>query len=122
MRWRTGLAAIVLVVSTIIALNWQWFSFAAAVAFAERRPALLADAQWDEPARRFSVRFRPGASEAELLGWLESNEFAIDRGTGHASRLIRGLPCNEAVDVRWSKNSGDMLTSAEARVSEAGCL
>ena len=124
LRLWTWLAAIALVTGTIVALNWQWFTFAVAVVFAERRPALLADAQWDEPAsaRRFSNRFRAGASEAELLEWLESSEFTVDGDTGQASRLIRGLPCNEAIEIRWSKTSGDVLASAEARVSEAGCL
>lgn len=124
LRLWTWLAGVALVIGTVVALNWQWFTFAVAVVLAERRPALLADAQWDEPAsaRRFSNRFRAGASEAELLEWLESNEFTVDRDTGQASRLIRGLPCNEAVEIRWSKTSGDVLASAEARVSEGGCL
>lgn len=124
LRLWTWLAAFALVVVTVVALNWQWFTFAVAVAFAERRPALLADAQWGEPAsaHRFSNRFGVGASEAELLEWLESNEFTVDRETGQASRLIRGLPCNEAVEIRWTKTSGDVLAGAEARVSEAGCL
>lgn len=118
------MAASVAVVGIVVALNWQWFSFAVAVVLAERRPALLADAQWDDPAsaRRFSNRFRPGASEPELLAWLETNDFTIDRGAGRASRLIRGLPCNESVEISWSKASDDVIGDAQARVSEAGCL
>jgi hypothetical protein len=116
--------AIIGVVGTIVALNWQWFSLTAAFVLAERRPALLVDAQWNDPtsAQRFSNRFRPGTSEGELLAWLETNEFTVDLGAGQAARLIHSLPCNERVEINWSKTSGDTIASAEARVYEAGCL
>jgi hypothetical protein len=120
-RFWTWLAAIVAVIATIVALNWQWFTFAAAVVLAERPPALLAVAQWNQPARRFSEQFHASTDERELLAWLESNKFTVERGAGHATRLIRSLPCNEFVDVRWRAVSGT-ISSAEARVSEAGCL
>ena len=120
-RFWTWLAAIVALIATIVALNLQWFAFAAAVVFAERRPALLADVQWNQPARRFSEHFHAGTHERELLAWLESNQFNVERGTRHATRLIRGLPCNEFVDVRW-RASSEAISEVEARLSEAGCL
>ena len=118
--WFVG---IVVVVGAIVALNWQWFSLTAAFVLAERRPALLADAEWNEPAstRQFSNRFPPGTNESELLAWLQSNKFTVDRGAGHATRLISSLPCNEFVDVTW-RTAGHAISGAEARVSEAGCL
>ncbi|HVY83490.1 MAG TPA: hypothetical protein VG943_00025 [Caulobacterales bacterium] len=120
-RFWTWLAAIVAVIVTIVALNWQWFALSAAFVLAERRPALLANAQWDQPARKFSEHFHAGTGERELLAWLESNKFTVERGARHATRLISSLPCNEFVDVRWQA-SGETINAAEARVSEAGCL
>ena len=118
------LAAIMGALTAIVALNWQWFSLTAAFVLAERRPALLADAQWDDPAsaHQFSNRFRSGTSERELLAWLETNKFTVDPGVSHARRLIRSLPCNEGVEITWSKTAGDTIARAEARVYEAGCL
>lgn len=117
-------AATIAVIVVIVALNWQWFTFAAAVVLAERRPTLLVDAQWNEPAsaHAFSNRFRAGTNEAALLAWLQSNKFTIDRGAHHATRLVQSLPCNEFIEVEWSRRDGDKLGGAEARVSKAGCL
>src|SRR5262245_66550234 len=122
-RLWTWVIATVVVIGAVAALNRQWLSFAAAVVLAERRPALLADAQWDQPAsaHRFSVRFQSGTSERELLAWLSSNKFDVEPGAGHATRLIRSLPCNEFVDLRW-RAAADVIGFAEARISEAGCL
>lgn len=121
--WLAVVAASIAASAGVIALNLDHLAFASAVLTAERRPALLADAQWNEPAsaRRFSMRFHSGTGERELLAWLESNKFTVEPGAGHATRLIRSLPCNEFLDVTW-RASGHVISSAEARVSEAGCL
>lgn len=123
-RWVVWLATTVVILGAVVALNWQGIALGVAVHFAERRPALLADAEWNQPvtARSFLSRFQPGTSEAELLEWLNSNDFSVDRDSGRADRLIRSLPCNERVEVRWSSAPGDAIASAEARISEAGCL
>lgn len=112
------------VIGLVVVQNAQWFRFAFAAAFSERRPALLADAGWDAPAsaRRFSNRFQGGVREKELLDWLEANAFSIDREAGVATRVLHGFPCTEAIQIRWSKTSADVLAGAEAEVSEAGCL
>jgi hypothetical protein len=88
------------------------------------RPSLLADAHWDAPAsaQRFLSRFPPSANEGELIAWLESNNFMVDRNAGRASRLVHSLPCNERIEITWSKLSDNVIGRAEARVSEAGCL
>jgi hypothetical protein len=95
---------------------------------AERRPALLADAMWKEPAsaRMFLARFADGVQESELIEWLESNEFTIDRdyGRGHgvATRRVYGFPCNEGIKVSWSRRPDGTIADAEVLVSEKGCL
>jgi hypothetical protein len=122
-RW-VWLATTVVILVAVVALNWQVVGLGLAAYLAERRPALLADAEWDKPAtaRTFLSRFGPGTSEGELLEWLNSNDFTVDRDSGRANRLISSLPCNERVEITWSKAPGDAIVSAEARVSQAGCL
>ena len=122
-RW-IWLATTVLILGTVVALNWQSVALGLAVSLSERRPALLADAKWNQPAtaRSFLSRFRPGTKESALLEWLNSNDFTVDRDSGRANRLISSLPCNERVEITWSKASDDAIVNAEARVSEAGCL
>ena len=108
----------------MIALNWQWFSYASAVAFAERRPALLSDANWDDAAsaRAFLARFPDGSSRGELISWLDRNDFEIDEASGTARRLVRGLPCNESIQVTWGTSPDGKLSDAQVTVMEAGCL
>lgn len=122
-RW-IWLAGAVVALGALAALNWQTVTFSWAIASAERRPALLADAEWNEPAtaRRFLNRFQPGTNENELLEWLESNKFDVDRNAGHATKLISSLPCNERVEIKWSRRPNNTLDNVDARVSEAGCL
>lgn len=121
--WLAVVAGSIAASAGVIVLNLNHLAFASAVLIAERRPALLSDAQWNEPAsaRKFSTRFHSGTNERELLAWLESNKFTTEPAAGHATRLISSLPCNEFVDVTW-RASGHVISSAEARVSEAGCL
>jgi hypothetical protein len=115
---------IVAVVGVAIVLNWRMFALALAFSTSERRPALLADAQWNAPASAhdFLNRFRTGTEERELLGWLQSNEFKVDRSSGRAERVVRSLPCNEHIEVIWSKALDHTIDKAEVRLSEAGCL
>jgi hypothetical protein len=122
--WLVAFVGVVGVVGAIVALNWQWVSLTAAFVLAERRPALLADAQWNDSAsaHQFSNRFRSGTSERELLEWLEANRFIVDPGAARARRLIHSLPCNESVEITWSRASGDKIAGARAVVHEAGCL
>jgi hypothetical protein len=70
----------------------------------------------------FSSRFHDGVQESELIEWLESNKFTIERETGRANRLIQSLPCNEAIEVTWWRQPDSTIAGAEAQVSEAGCL
>lgn len=122
-RW-IWLAAAVMALGAFVALNWQTLALSAAFALAERRPALLVDAEWNEPAsaRRFLNRFPPGANENELLEWLDSNKFEIDRDAGWADRMISSLPCNERIEIKWSTGPNDTIDDLDVRVSEAGCL
>jgi hypothetical protein len=121
-RWPWAAAIVILV--AIIALNWNWLLLTVAIATAEQRPALLSDARWNEPAtaHAFNERFPPGTPEARLVKWLESNNFAVDRPAGRANRLVHGLPCNENIQVVWTRSNADKIGTVEARVSEAGCL
>lgn len=106
-----------LLLGVVLALNWKTLT-------AERRPTLLADAQWDEPAtaRAFLARFPRGSNEGGLLQWLQSNHFIVDRRAGRATRLVHSVPCEEDVEIAWTRESANTIGSAEARVSDAGCL
>jgi len=124
-KWRRHfwiLAVAIVFVGALVALNWQGLALSLAIISAEHRPALLNDARWNDPASAhlFAARFRHGTQEKDLLEWLAANKFTVDR-TGLATRRIQSLPCNESVEVTWSK-AGDTIVDAEARVSEAGCL
>jgi hypothetical protein len=99
-------------------------SLASAAVSSERRPALLADARWNDPnsAQALYRRFPVGAPSGELVYWLRKNGFTIDLSGKHAQRRIQGLPCNELVKVSWREDQQARLAQLEATVSEAGCL
>lgn len=104
----------------IVAVFGRNLIFASAVASSESRPALLRGADWGAPAPSFQKRFTAGTPEAELLRWLSENGFDLN-GANSASRRIRGLPCNEMVEVSWSTLNG-VIRDSSAVVHEAGCL
>jgi hypothetical protein len=116
-KWFVLAAAVLLL---IVALTWQSIMFGVAFAFAEKRPTLLRDANWDTPVLAFNQRFSAGTPETELLQWLSDNEFT-DVRKGRASRTIDGLPCQEQVEVSWTTVDG-VISESNAIVSEAGCL
>ena len=91
---------------------------------AERRPSLLSDARWKDPAsaEKFSSRFADGTRESELLEWLGSNGFTISEDAERARKLVQGFPCNEGIEVNWSRQPDGTIASAQAEVFEAGCL
>jgi hypothetical protein len=122
-RW-VWLTAGLVVLGATVALNWNTVTFAVAVSSADRRPVLLVDAEWNEPASayKFLNRFQLGTHESELVGWLESNNFKVDSDAGRATRLIRSLPCNEQIEIKWSRMLNDTLDNVQVLVSEAGCL
>lgn len=114
---------VALAAALLLVANWQWAAFASAVATSERRPALLADAEWRKPAsaRMFNARFAPGASAGDLLTWLTDERFTIDRSTDSARLSIDSFPCNERVAINWTATAGGILKTAQATVFEAGC-
>jgi hypothetical protein len=130
MGWRpsnkqTVWAGLGLAIAAIIVIaNWQWILFATVVFTAERRPALLKDAQWGQPTSdiSFRARFRRGVPERELTTWLSANKFQVDPTNQEAARTISSLPCNEAVKVVWQSDRVGRIETANAEVSEAGCL
>jgi hypothetical protein len=125
LRRRWSWAAIIAVLAAIVvALNWNWLMLTGAIATAERRPALLSDAEWNKPdtAHAFKNRFPLGTSESQLVSWLESNNFEVKRAAGKAKRLVRSLPCNEFIQVTWTTSPANEIANVEVRVSEAGCL
>lgn len=120
--WVSGIGAIALVCLT--AIFWQNILFGVAAVIQERRPQLLADAQWRKAgtARMFKQRFASGTSEAELISWLQANRFKIDKRDGEATKRVAGMPCGERLEVRWTRTEGGTLGDADASVFEAGCL
>ena len=115
------LVALLIGLTLLVALTWNWLAFAVALALSERRPSLLTDAEWGRPAPEFQNRFREGTREAEMLGWLKVNGFQVDERGRQATRLVRSLPCNESIEVSW-RTTDRLIRESSAVVSEAGCL
>jgi hypothetical protein len=123
--WKSEiLLAAVAVISLVLLFNINTILLLAAVVFSEKRPALLRDAEWNNPdtALRFNDKFAPGVPEEDLVEWLDRNRFAVDRTERRAERQIAGLPCNETIRITWKAEEPGKLRDAEATVSEAGCL
>lgn len=95
-----------------------------ALLLSEQRPALLEDADWDDPtsAKAFGKRFHAGVPEAELVEWLGKKDFEVDRARRTADRSIEGLPCNEFIIVTWTAGRAGRLESATATVRQIACL
>lgn len=115
-------AALLLAVGLLTA-SWRPLLFSSAVATSDRRPSLLADAEWGKSneARAFGRRFHAGVLEADLLTWLETNGFRVDRVDRSGQRRLEGVPCAEDINVIWSTED-QRISRADAVVSEGGCL
>ena len=122
-RRRWWLLAIV-AVAALVFLNREALLAGVAAAFSEERPELLDDAEPGRPGstRKFAQRFAVGVPELELIGWLHSNHFEIDRLGFTASRRVQKVPCSELILVTWERTPGGRLSRASAEISEAGCL
>lgn len=107
-----------------LALGWRQILFAYAVFAAEKRPALVADAEWGKPetAVAFGKRFGRGVPERELLTWLSENRFSLYPPQHRAERLVLGMPCNENIVVTWSADAARRIEHAAATVRAAGCF
>lgn len=114
----------IVALSVVAAFNWERLAVVVAILASERRPELLADANWKNPAsaRKFSSRFADGVHEDELIAWLEANKFTIDRPAGRANRIMKSLPCNEVINVTWLRQPDRTIAGAQAEIFEAGCL
>lgn len=122
---KIGAVSLLLVaVLILVFLTRQTFWFSAAALQADRRPALLNDARWDDPssALEFSNRFPLGTDASELEVWLIANEFRINPEDGRATRIITSLPCNEEIEVEWISDANRHLLRADVTIREAGCL
>jgi hypothetical protein len=113
---------VLVILAVVVVASWRWLALTAAMVTAERRPALLEDAQWGQPTSdmSFRARFRRGIPERELTTWLQANKFQIDPSHHEATRTISSLPCNEAVKVVWQGDQVGRIETANAEVSEAG--
>ena len=123
-RWPWIVAAAIVALGVVAAFNWERLAVLVAILASERRPELLTDAKWKDPAsaRMFLSRFKDGVRESELIDWLEANKFTVDRPAGRATRLMKSLPCSEVINVTWSRQPDGTIASAQAEVFEAGCL
>ena len=85
---------------------------------------MLADAEWRTPAtaKMFEGRFALGKPEADLLAWLHDNGFDVSSIDKRAIRHLASLSCNEDVEVTWTLSASGTLKSADALITEAGCL
>lgn len=121
--WRIALIASACLAGLVYS-NREGLLFAVAVSASERRPDLLADAKRNrvDSATAFRRRFHPGVAERELVSWLRDNRFTLGPVSREATRRIESLPCNERIAVAWSVEQSGKLTSANATVTEAGCL
>ncbi|MFT4253441.1 MAG: hypothetical protein QM608_13235 [Caulobacter sp.] len=116
--------AVAVIVALFLLVNWQTVYLVFAVIFSDKRPALLRDADWDDPASavRFRARFAAGTPEQALVAWLEKSRFVVDARARKAQRPVEGLPCNENITVRWSADGQARLTRADAVVHQIACL
>lgn len=125
MRLRRSVSlTVILAIAVVIAINWQAILLGGSMILAESRPALLADANWNDPstAKNFNARFAPGTKSNELVAWLRGNDFEIQAGKGRAERKVSSLPCNERVVVSWQSDAGGRIAERRAIVTESGCL
>ena len=121
---KLSIVAVVVTTLGLAAFNLDTLLFASAVAASEKRQSLLSDARWGKPesARDFNSRFKRGTPEEALVSWLAANDFTLDATAKTASRKVGGFPCAENIEVTWTTQAPGMLRSAEALVTEAGCL
>lgn len=112
------------VVAVAAVIFWQQLLFAVAVLLADKRPSLLADAEWQRPAmaRMFKARFASGTSEADLIKWLQAHRFNVNLVDKRAVRHVASLPCNEDIQVTWTLAVPGKLKGVDAIITEAGCL
>ncbi|CAN5404060.1 hypothetical protein BH10PSE3_BH10PSE3_08750 [soil metagenome] len=117
--WIAGAFALILLVA-----NWQTALLVVAAVTAERRPALMKDASWEDSASaaRFHAKFPAGTSEEDLLAWLSKNRFKVQAREGTADRALASFPCNENIIVNWSSDADRRLTRADAVVYQVACL
>lgn len=122
--WFRVAALIAIAVTVLIAANWPKVTVTSAIVSSERRPALLNDASWNDPAsaERFYGRFGNNPSDEELVSWLEQNGFNVDRDARIARKRVQSLPCNENIEVTWSLSATGSMTELGAIISEGGCL
>lgn len=122
--WFRISAVVAIAVTILIAANWPSVAVTSAIASSERRPALLNEASWNDPAsaERFYGRFGNNPSDEELVSWLEQNSFDIDRDARVARKHVQSLPCNEYIEVAWSLSETGSMTELNAIISESGCL
>lgn len=122
--WFRIAAVVAIAVAILIAANWPSVAGTSAIASAERRPALLNDTSWNDPAsaERFYGRFRDNPSDEELVSWLDQNGFDIDRDAHIARKRVHSLPCNENIEVTWSHSATGSMTELNVIISESGCL
>ncbi|MGE0232389.1 MAG: hypothetical protein AB7O39_01765 [Flavobacteriaceae bacterium] len=111
-------------IAAIALLFPEGFINTASPALYDPKPALLRDAQWQDPAsaKRFNARFHAGVPAMELVEWLGENDFVIDSEYLRASLNIAGLPpCDDVVIIFWKADENDLLNEARAVVGQA-CL
>lgn len=123
-RGRALLLAAGITLLFVAALNWQGILLGFAAALSEARPALLSDARWGKPgsAHKFNSRFAAGTPETDLVAWLRANDFTVQEQSRTAERLVKGLPCNEWIQVTWSAGASKSLNGATASIRDGGCL
>lgn len=119
-----AIAVLVTCLGILVAVFWTNINFGVAVLLAERRPELLRDAGWEDPAsaQSFLARFPIGSPASELVKWLQANKFEFDKTESKASLYVRGFPCNEIINIAWSSDAAGNLTRREAFLPPGGCL
>ena len=108
----------------LVVANLPNIALSAAIATAPHRPELLRDAVWGKPnsAIKFKRRVGRDVRESESLSWLGANYFTFDRSNRDAVLLVKSLPCNESINVKWSVGTTGRIGAANALFRDAGCL
>ncbi|MCB1474922.1 MAG: hypothetical protein H6883_14340 [Rhodobiaceae bacterium] len=124
---RIALILVVLCLTPIAAIALlfpEGFVNTASPALYDPRPALLRDAQWQDPAsaKSFNARFHAGVPAMELVEWLGENDFAINFADQRANLMIQGLPpCNDLIIIFWKADDAGLLIESRAVIAQS-CL
>lgn len=122
--WRKWALVAGLVIGALVAIAWQPIMLGIAAARSERPPEVLRDFSLHDELQidQFAQEFPAGASEAELIGWLEMHKFNFDTAAKNAKREYPGIPCLYGYEIEWVSDNGKLTKPATATLVDSACM